>query len=134
MLDRFKYLRWLSTVCFVFAWLALLWGLFALVTAQITDEKSYDLFTQSWDIRKKGIGLAGVVAIVVDTSLRFVMLMGASQAMKLWLHVDQAIDGIAQRLGDLTIATTDIKAGILKTSADVRMVGTLVYEEAKKAD
>ena len=48
--------------------------------------------------------------------------------------LQQSINGLALRLGEIIIATTDIKAGIVKTNANVLSVGSIVYEEAKKDD
>jgi hypothetical protein len=134
MVDSFKYLRLMSSVFMVLAWLTVAWGLFALFTAQIDDAYRYDTYSNTRIIDEKGIGLMGALAIVFDAALRFLILMGASQAIKLMLHLEQSIDGLARRLGDIVVATTDIKAGIIKTNADVRMVGSIVYEEAKKDD
>ena len=134
MNARPRYLRLLGTVFFVLAWLTAAWALFSLFTAQIDDEYHYDMYSKAMVIDKRGIGFAGAFAIAFDAALRFLMLMGASQAIKLWLHLEQAVDGLAMRLGEIIIATTDIKAGIVKTSADVRRVGSIVYEEAKKDD
>lgn len=134
MHDRFKYLRLLGTIFFALAWLAVVWGVFTLFTSQIDDEHHYDMYLKTMVIDKRGIGFAGAFAIVFDAALRFLTLMGASQAIKLWLHLEQAIDGLARRLGDIIIATTDLKAGIVKTNEDVRKVGSIVYEEAKKDD
>jgi hypothetical protein len=134
MIDRFRYLRWLSTIFYVLAWLTVAWGVFALFTARIEDEHHYDAYLHIMVTDEKGIGFMGVVAILFDTGLRFLLLMGASQAIKLWLHLEQAIDGLARRLADVVVATSDIKAGITSTNANVLKVGAIVYEEAKKDD
>jgi len=122
MIDRFKVLRWLSTIFLVLAWLAVAWTLVALFTR----------FGRT--IEKQGIGFMGAVAIVIDGTLRFLMFMGASQAIKLWLQMDAAMSGLSMRLGDITGAITELRMQQVKTSEQVRMVGTIVYEEAKRDD
>ena len=134
MTDRFRFLRLLGTIFTVLAFLTAAWGLIALFRAQIDDVRRYDPYLQMTVTDEKGIGWLGALAIVVDAGLRYLTLMAASQAIKLWLHLEQAVDGLAHRLGDVIVATTEIKAGIVKTNADVRLVGSIVYEEAKKDD
>jgi len=132
MIDRFKVLRWLSTIFLVLAWLAVAWTLVALFTAEINDQYDYGPFGRT--IEKQGIGFMGAVAIVIDGTLRFLMFMGASQAIKLWLQMDAAMSGLSMRLGDITGAITELRMQQVKTSEQVRMVGTIVYEEAKRDD
>jgi hypothetical protein len=132
MIDRFKVLRLLSTVFAVFAWVALAWMLFALLTAQIADEQIYDNSSHFISTGKKGIGFVGAVAILIDGALRFLTLLGASQAIKLWLQMDASISGLSMRLGDITGAMTELRMQQVKTIEQVRMIGTIVYEEAKK--
>lgn len=128
MYDRFKVLNWLSAILFVLAWAALAWSLFSLLVTPIADQY------EAGYLARKGVGFMGMMAIIVDGGMRFLMLMGTSQGIKLLLHLEQAIDGLARRLADITVATTDLKAGVASTNANVLKVGSIVYEGAKKAD
>ncbi len=131
MVDRYKTLKLLSRVLSVFAWLAVLWGLYALVTVQIEDDTRWNEALHTTYVHSKGIGWLAALAIAADAAVRFVAFMGASQAIKLWLELDASVSALAHRLGDVTMALTEVNVALRKTSQHVQLIGNKVYEEEK---
>jgi hypothetical protein len=132
-MQEYRFLRGLGTVYAVFAWLGVLAGIIALLTAQIFDTKHLvGEGRYASTVTEKGIGASGVLSILVGVALHFVIFMGLSQMVRLLLGLDEKLTAAGRRLAEGAIALSDLKAGQVKTAEQVRLVGEIVYDEAQK--
>ncbi len=132
-MQEFRFLRGLGVVYGVFAWLGVLGGIIALLTAQISDTKrlvGYGEYAST--VTEKGIGASGVFSILVGVALNFVIFMGLSQMVRLLIGLDEKLTAAGRRLGEGAVVLSELKAGQLKTAEQVRLVGEIVYDEAQK--
>ena len=72
--------------------------------------------------------------IRVATVVSFVVFMGLAQVMQLLLNLSASMDQASIRFGEISLALGELRADTKKTKEQVRLVGSLVYEEAKKED
>jgi hypothetical protein len=131
-LENYKFVRLLVRVYQVFAVLSVVGGLASLAMADIAD-KVVANGLGSWTVTP-GIGFTGVMTILVATVVSFVIFMGLAQVMQLLLNLSATMDQGSIRFGEIALALGELRADTKNTREQVRMVGSLVYEEAKKED
>ncbi len=131
-MENYKFVRLLVRAYQVFAVLSVVGGLASLAMADI-DDKVVANGLGSWT-RTPGIGFTGVMSILVATVVSFVVFMGLAQVMQLLLNLSASMDQASIRFGEISLALGELRADTKKTKEQVRLVGSLVYEEAKKED
>jgi hypothetical protein len=132
-MQDFRFLRGLGTVYAVFAWLGVLGGIVVLLTSRISDETRLVGYGQyASTVTDKGIGAMGVLSILAGVALNFVIFMGLSQMVRLLLGLDEKATASGRRLAETAIVLAEMRASQTKTAEHVRMVGEIVYEDAKK--
>lgn len=116
MNPKWVVVHWLSIALAVLAWGALGVGVVSVIVSLVDSRmiRASDALL--------GLGVAAV---------RFVLLFSASQAFKLGLDIDASLASIGNRLNQLAISVGDLSAQQRKTSEQVRMVGSVVYEATR---
>lgn len=132
-MQDFRFLRALSVVYTVVAWLGAVGGVIALLSSQISDKTTGEgVGKYAQTVTEKGIGFTGVLTILAAVAVHFVVFMGLAELVKLMLAVEEKTTSSGRRLAEMSILLGEIKANQKQTAEHVRMVGELVYDEANK--
>jgi hypothetical protein len=134
MKERFGFLRLLGKVYLVSAWVGVAVGVIALLASDIVDQKTY-VNSYTGELVKQtvsdGIGLLGVVKILVATAIHFLVFMGLSQVVRLLLDLDEVMNHVSQRGGELANRLSELGTVQKTTAEHVRLLGELVYKETQ---
>ncbi|MFO0553310.1 MAG: hypothetical protein U0271_33310 [Polyangiaceae bacterium] len=130
-MDEFRYLRWCATLYEVLAWLGVAVAVITLFTVDISSSSAvYTPYENKPAVH--GIGASGVLTILVAAALQFILFQGFSQIAKLLLQMREQLTSVARGTSSVGISVGELIAQHKKTAEHVRLVGQIVYDDAKR--
>ena len=121
-------------LCKVLAWTGVIGALLSLCLLPISDVHRYDTYSHSTVVESSGIGMAGVAQILIGAVLQFVILIGLSQVLRLLIDLATSHAQRDTQIAGLNMSVTELLLNSRKLGDQLRMVGSMVYEEAKKEE